>query len=50
MPYHGPTPKEEPVWDHLGLGVLTQGILVRAPRDTVMNPPGSPPATRLMEN
>lgn len=30
-------------WNRLGLAARTQGILARAARDTVMNPPSSPP-------
>jgi len=38
-------------WNRLGLASRTQGILARAARDTVMNPPASsPPAVRHTED
>ncbi len=36
-------------WNRLGLAASTQAILARAARDTVMNPPSSPPDDRLAE-
>jgi thiopeptide-type bacteriocin biosynthesis protein len=36
-------------WNRLGLTTKTQSILARAARDTVMNPPITPPATHLVE-
>lgn len=36
-------------WNRLGLTARTQSILARAARDTVMNPPTSPPGARPVE-